>query len=292
MNKSKISILIAGATGKLGSRVTKYCLAKQNLAVNILIRNPDKNKELCESVTHAGGNVIKADLKDPESLKDVTKGIHTLISTVDGEDTLPGQLLLLEDGIKNGLKRFVPSDYTLNYKNYKIGDSFVYDIPLKFREKLEQTNVKGLHVFPGIITEVLFDWIYKPGIHVYLNPNKKLEITSYDDVARFVAAAVSNEERVGDLMIAGDILSPLEIAEVFEKATGKKFVEKFLPYEDLQNRREEEIKNGNQFIAELLGFPAATYDKKISLPFTQNDEFPEVEVVHLYDWLKSKFSKN
>jgi len=172
MNSNKLSVLIVGATGKLGTRITKHCLESSKLLVNILVRNPDKNIPLCEQVKQAGGKVIKVDVKETETLKDVTKGIHTLISTLDGEDTLPGQLALLEDGVKNGLKRFVPSEFIVNYKEYKVGDSFAYDVILQFREKLEKTPVKGLHVFPGLITEIFMDWIYKPGLHQYLTRSR------------------------------------------------------------------------------------------------------------------------
>lgn len=46
MIPTKIPILIVGATGQLGSLITRHALQKDNLEVNILIRNPDKLKDL------------------------------------------------------------------------------------------------------------------------------------------------------------------------------------------------------------------------------------------------------
>ncbi len=49
MDSEKISLLIIGATGQLGTLITTHCLLKSNLLVNILIRNPDKNTTLCKN---------------------------------------------------------------------------------------------------------------------------------------------------------------------------------------------------------------------------------------------------
>ncbi len=46
--KDKIDILVVGATGKLGGYITKHALNNPDLRVNILIRNPQKNEELCK----------------------------------------------------------------------------------------------------------------------------------------------------------------------------------------------------------------------------------------------------
>lgn len=42
MQGNRISILIIGATGSLGSLITKHCLTKKNVEVNVLVRNPSK----------------------------------------------------------------------------------------------------------------------------------------------------------------------------------------------------------------------------------------------------------
>jgi putative NADH-flavin reductase len=88
MDSSKIPILIAGATGQLGKFITEHSLANSKLQVNILVRNSEKNKELVEKVTKAGGKVHIGDITDPKSLQGVTKDIHTVISAVSGDESI------------------------------------------------------------------------------------------------------------------------------------------------------------------------------------------------------------
>jgi hypothetical protein len=116
-------------------------------------------------------------------------------------------------------------------------------------------------------------------------------MTCFDDVAKYVVAAVEKEDRVGDLMIAGDVFTPIEMAEIFERVTGKKFVDSFKSFEELQKRIAEEKEKGNQFHVDLLGFSEATYDSRISLPYIQNDEFPEIKPCNFENWLKLNYSE-
>ena len=58
-SQDKINILIVGATGNLGSYITKHSLTHPNLITNILVRNPQKNKELAAQVEQAGGKSSK-----------------------------------------------------------------------------------------------------------------------------------------------------------------------------------------------------------------------------------------
>lgn len=97
MESDKISVLIVGATGRLGSLITKHCLAQPKLLVNILIRNLEKNKELVEAVEKAGGKVWKGDISKPETLEEPMKGIHTVVSAtsqLDKETALDAQFSL------------------------------------------------------------------------------------------------------------------------------------------------------------------------------------------------------
>lgn len=114
---SKINILIVGATGTLGTLVTRHCIAKPNLLVNILVRDPQKNIELTAQVQKAGGKVFKGDITQSESVKGISKGMHTVIFTLPsfGENvTIDGQLAMIEDAVANGVQRVVPSEFAEN----------------------------------------------------------------------------------------------------------------------------------------------------------------------------------
>ena len=82
-SSDKINVLIIGSNGRLGSFIVKHFLTKPNLITNILIRDRQKNQELVSQVENAGGKVFEGDIMKPETIKNITKGMHTVIMTFD-----------------------------------------------------------------------------------------------------------------------------------------------------------------------------------------------------------------
>lgn len=86
MQNQKVSVLIIGANGTLGSKITKHALANDRLEVSILVRDLEKSKELVKEVESQGGKVFKGDIADANSIQGITKGIHTIISALSSFD--------------------------------------------------------------------------------------------------------------------------------------------------------------------------------------------------------------
>jgi len=291
--KERISILVVGATGNLGKYITLECLKKPELLVNILVRDPKKDKDLCEQVQQAGGKCIKGDVTKPETIKDCTKGIHTVISAVIGdfETVVGGQKNLLEDSLKNGVKRFVPSDFSFYIWNLKKGEHFFTTQRLEFRESLDKSSIKGLHVSNGFFMETYF----------YLNTDKfmywgdideKLDLTTQDDVGKYLAAALCDPNRVGELNIVGSEVSTREIQETFNKLTGKNFpAVSGGSIDDLKKQIEEHRQQGHLFEAVQLGYAVPVYSGKGKIHDKQNSEFPDVKPTTLEDYIQKYYGK-
>ncbi len=106
-------ILVVGATGSLGGRITRGLLA-QGKAVRILARNNPISAEMAkqgrantaQSLIEAGAQAVYGDLKDRASLDAAVRGADTVITTATatqrgGDDTVPavdlhGTLSLIE----------------------------------------------------------------------------------------------------------------------------------------------------------------------------------------------------
>lgn len=117
-------ILVVGATGSLGGRVTRGLLA-QGQKVRVLSRNNPLSAELArqgransvESLVEAGAEAIYADLKDRDSVDMAVADIDTVITTATatqrgGDDTitavdLQGTLNLIEAAQAVGVKHFI-----------------------------------------------------------------------------------------------------------------------------------------------------------------------------------------
>ncbi|MCF8337750.1 MAG: SDR family oxidoreductase [Bacteroidales bacterium] len=105
-------ILIAGATGYLGSHLVKEAW-KQGYTVCVLVRNPAKLKPLTGYITH----IIKAEVTRPETLPEVFNDIDYIISTIgitrqkDGlsywDVDFKGNNHLLKVAMHSGVKKFI-----------------------------------------------------------------------------------------------------------------------------------------------------------------------------------------
>lgn len=296
MAESKINVLIVGATGSLGHYVTRECLKRPELRVSTLVLDVNKDQCLCDEVSKAGGKCIQADLTKPETFKDCCKGIHTVISTVMGNDEvmLKGQCNLLDDAIKNNVKRFVPSDFTFDIWNLKQGDNYFIDQRLKFRQILESKSnqIKGLHFTHGIFMETYFWLVDKWGFNYWGDINNKIDLTATEDVGKFVAAAVSRGNRFGDVKIVGQELSIKQILEIYNLVSGSNTEPKCLgSVEDLK-KRITELKGGKDLLdlvhCELL---LPVYDGRAKIKNPMNSEFPEVKTLNLDIFLKQSQGK-
>lgn len=117
-------ILVVGATGSLGGRITRGLLAKGE-DVRILVRHNSPSEELAkqgrantaQSLLDAGAQPAWGDLKDRDSITAAVKGVDTVIVTATttqrwGEDNLEavdrkGMLDLIEEARRAGVGRFL-----------------------------------------------------------------------------------------------------------------------------------------------------------------------------------------
>lgn len=245
----KINILIVCANGAIGRLITQESLTKKNLQVNILVRNRSKCEELAAQVEASGGLVHIADISIKEQVKDVTKGIHTVISCYKGFNACEYQKNILDDGLLNGLKVFVPADYScLNCPMIKLGQNVFYDSILNFRAELAKTNVEGIHFHNGIFHEFYFNL---PQINYYGTGDEPLTFTSYADTAKYVVEAVI-KGRTGDVELIVDKMSMKELEKMYEEITGRKLNVVYQSIEEGHKLEQSYLEKGNIFQSALL----------------------------------------
>ena len=288
---NKIPILIAGATGQLGAAITKHALEDSRLQVNILVRDPKKNPELTTQVEAAGGKVHKGDLEQPETLKDVTRGIHTVISVITGTDdkvTVDGQIALIQDSIKNGVKRFVPSDFGVDYTNISNEEllaSFITDYKAKLDDYLKTNPIPLLRFYTGSIAETMF-YILSNG-NTYWGDDIRHNITSYDNTARVVVAAVARPELTGRVTYSGSNHTVKEVQDIYNRVRGTTVeLKQAGSLEDLKKLTAAKKSEGDHQTAGFLALLSVIYDQRSKFPKTDNDKFPEVKATSLEEFLK------
>lgn len=105
-------ILVVGATGLLGGKVTRRLL-EQGRQVRILVRTGSDYQPLVD----AGAQPVTGDLKDPDSLRRACEGVQQVVTTANsasrgGDDTvesvdLHGNLHLIDAAKTAGVEQFV-----------------------------------------------------------------------------------------------------------------------------------------------------------------------------------------
>jgi nucleoside-diphosphate-sugar epimerase len=286
MESDKIDILIAGAHGHLGSLITKACLEKPNLRVNILDKCEECD-EICQKVKAKGGKVFIADVTKPSTIKNCTTGIHTLISALNGDVKVifDGQMALLEDGTQNGLQRFVPADFTVDLKRTDAGDDPILTYHKKFRAELAKTSVKPLAIICGMFMDTFFEFSMTDCVQYWGEKNTRLDLTAAEDVARIVAEAVSDPSKTGEFRVSGNELSPEEIYEIVEKLGAKIRLHRLGGRGDLKREAKQLKDEGNlqQALDRLYAIHA--FDGEGKLHDLQNNQFG-VKFTTVEDFLK------
>ena len=105
-------VLLAGATGYLGSYIAKELL-ERSYPIRVIARNPDKLKQNNIELTE----ILQTEITQPASIKDCCKNIDIVISTVgitrqkDGltymDVDYQANLNLLQEAIQSGVKKFI-----------------------------------------------------------------------------------------------------------------------------------------------------------------------------------------
>lgn len=290
--QNKIKILIVGAFGTLGSLVTKHCLAKPNLLVNIFVRNPDKNKELADAVEKAGGKVFQGDITQPDTFKGVGKGIHTVIFTlppIGAEINIKGQTAMIDECVANGVKRIIPSNFTWNFSKFPREELSPYDFidgKLKVQEHLKSLPVKTLVIDTGIFLDSLFRLTLGKDFNFWGDPNQKYQTSSFNDIAQFTACATTRENLDGHLVVAVHDLSINELVAIYNKVRGINIVPKRLgSLEDLK-AKSEELKPKGDFEAIITKVRSLFFTEKSRFEKVNTDDFPEFKGTSVEEFLK------
>lgn len=244
-------ILVVGATGSLGGRITRGLLA-QGRQVRILDRQDPVSAQLAqqgrantaESLATAGAEAVYADLKDPASLAAALAGVDAVITTATatqrgGEDTIPavdlqGTLNLIESAQAAGVKHFV---YTSAFGSALNHPAPLFHIKGTCEAALAASGLAYTILRPAVFMEV---WI---GMAVGLPLMNQQPVTligqgdhhhnfvSEADVAAFGLAVVDNPSAVNQRVDIGGPTSYTwtQIAAAVGKALGADLPVQYLP---------------------------------------------------------------
>ena len=223
-------VLIVGATGMLGSQIANELL-NAGATLRTIVRPGGYEGEKADAVNalrRRGLETFEADLSEPDTLVPALEGVDTVVSALQGLGAVivDAQVRLLRAAEKAGVRRMIPSDFSVDLFNVPPGENRNFDLRRTFAALLDGSKVKGTSILNGAFTDMLT--MGYPVIHanegvfdIWGDGQQPLDFTSVADTARYTAAAVMEVDTPRALRFAADSLTLHELHDRCETWLGK-----------------------------------------------------------------------
>jgi uncharacterized protein YbjT (DUF2867 family) len=284
------TVLLAGATGMLGSQIARHLLDHPQARVRLLVRGAESapKKAALEPLLARGAEMVEGDLVDAASLDRATQGVDVIVSAVQGgaDVIIDGQVALAEAGKRNGVRRMLPSDYALDLFKATPGEHRMFDMRRVADERIAALGIEHVHVLQGAFME-----LFGPGMGAFDHDaaavtfwgegTERFAVTSVADTARMVAhVALDRDVANGKFAFAGDQMSFLDATEIIEAQTGRVFRRRSLGSEaDLRAAMAAAAEDkANPFKAVMLAYQLYMLNGQTALTALQNGRYADVQL--------------
>ena len=284
------TVLLVGATGMLGGRIAHQLLAQPAAHLRLLLRpnGAADKKEAIAPLLERGAEVVEGDLADAASLDRATRNVDVIVSAVQGghDVIVDGQVALAEAGVRNGVRRMLPSDYALDIFRATPGEHMMFDLRRTADGAIAASGIEHVHVLQGAFMEMFLPGSgvidYDAGVVSFWGDGtQRIDVTSVEDTARMVAhVALDPSVGSGTFAFAGDQLSFLAAVEAIEAQTGRWFERRSLGTEaDLRAAHAKALQDtANPMAAVMLAYQLYMLTGQTALSNLQNDRYPDVRL--------------
>ncbi len=292
------TVLVIGSTGMLGTKIVNALLNKGEAQVRAMIRSGsyDKHQQNIEAMKTGGAEVVEGDLMKPDTLLPICEGVDVVVSAVgNNKTTVPGQKNAIDAAKQQGVKRFIPSDYSVDYRKLDYGDNDNLDMRKEVLEYLQDSGLEYTLILNGAFMDIIttpfmpqFD--LDNSVFKYWGDEETLvDMTTTEDTAKYVAEAVSDRELVNTaLEVAGEVLTMRQLKAAYEKGTGKQLemqhlgtVEKLKSWiEDKKSTAESPL----EYIPQQYEY--AMVSGKGKLDKIQNSRYPHIKPLTVEEFIK------
>ena len=222
------TIVLAGPTGDLGSRIATALLAR-GAHLRALLR-PDASAADRDRLSSLGATVVSADPADVDALAAACVDADCVVSALNGlrEVILDRQSVLLDAAVRAGVPRFISSDYSADFTRTEPGGNRNLDLRREFLGRADRASIKVTSVLNGAFMDMLGAEmpIIQPRVRRVLHwggADQRLDFTTKDDTAAYTAAAAVDDTTPRLLRIAGDTVSARDIAHAMTEVTGQPY---------------------------------------------------------------------
>ena len=222
------TILVAGATGDLGQRIVRELLAR-DARVRVLTRpGSGTAAELFGDDDRL--TIVTAAYSDHASLTAAIQGVDVVVSAMSGirPVIIDAQRALLKATVAAGTPRFIPSDYSADYRHITPGSNRNFELRREFAAEVDAAPVQATSILNGMFTDLLTDeapmiLFGRRRVLFWSSADQTLDFTTKDDVARVTALAALDNSAPRVIEIAGSQVSARDVARTMTDLTGTRF---------------------------------------------------------------------
>jgi uncharacterized protein YbjT (DUF2867 family) len=222
------AVVVAGAAGDLGGRITAELLAR-GAVVRALMR-ADASPAQLERVRALGATSVSADVSDVDSVAAACAGAACIVSALSGLRgvILDRQSVLIDAAARARVPRFISSDYSADYTKTEPGHNRNFDLRREFAGRADRAPIIVTSILCGAFMDMLGAEmpIVQPRLRSVLywgHADQPLDFTTRADTAAYTATAALDDTTPRRLRIAGDSLSAREIAATMTDLTGHRY---------------------------------------------------------------------
>ncbi len=174
--------------------------------------------------------MLEVDYDDAAGLKAACTGCSCVVSALNGlEPVMIGmQGKLMDAAVTACVPRFIPSDYSLDFTRTRPGDNRNLDVRRMIMARIDAAPIRATSVLNGAFSDLLTGQapivLHKRRKILYWgDADQKLDFTTKDDVADYVAEVALDDATPRFLRIAGDTVSTRQLAAIMTEITGSRF---------------------------------------------------------------------
>ena len=233
MPDNKGSVLVIGGTGQQGGATARHLL-ERGRTVHALVRDP--NALAAKALQRAGATLVAGDLDDPASLRTAMEGmqgVFLVLTMMVGRKISPEGVVAEERRGKavaglaqeSGIEHLVYS--SLNGAGAHSGIPY-YESKARIEEHIHAAGPPATILRPVSFMDN-FATYNRPVLHdgelvvnLAVRPELPMQLISVRDIGAYAAIAFDRPDHFlgRTVEIAGDVLTPLQIAETFGRVCG------------------------------------------------------------------------
>lgn len=233
-------VLLIGVTGGTGQNVVKGFLEQGVTNLRVITRNIDLNRPSLSKLNDAGVELVEANLDDEESLEAAFAGIWAVYCHATAADSAKPDPQEVERAKrvahaakKAGIRHFVYNSAGGAERNSGIGH---IEQKYKVEQILKQAGLPTTLLRACLFMEEFWKKYTRPSIlkgsfPFSVQPDKPLHLITTKDMGRVAAYVIKHPSQyIGqDIELAGDVLTPKQMAEEFSQVQGSTVIYKEIP---------------------------------------------------------------